>query len=62
MISPPETVIIEETTCEVEEKRGVNPWLIAGGLLFMIAFVLGWRSVRTKKSDGVGAGADETTP
>ena len=60
MISPPETVVMEETTYEIEEKRGINPWLIAGGMLFVIAFVLGWRSVRSNKRDAIGAGTDGT--
>ena len=58
MMSPPETVVIEEPSFEREEKRGVNPWLIVGGLLFVIAFVLGWRSVRLKKNDAVGSETD----
>lgn len=61
MTSPPETVVIEETSFEVEEKRGPNRWLVFGTLVFIIAFVLGWRSVRSKKSDATGAGTGDSS-
>ena len=60
MTTPPETVVIDESTFEVEEKRGPNRWLILGAIVFVIAFMLGWRSVRAKKNDAIGAGTDDS--
>ncbi len=34
---------------EIEERRGVSPWLVFGALLFVFMFILGWRS-GSKKS------------
>ncbi|MBC5799863.1 MAG: hypothetical protein GIX03_11245 [Candidatus Eremiobacteraeota bacterium] len=44
-----EVVIGEESTLVYEARSGVNPWLILGALLFVFAFVLGWRSAGGKQ-------------
>jgi hypothetical protein len=50
-MSTEETVFIEteETVVEAPAKRGVSPWLLLGGLLVVVAFVLGWRNYDAKK-------------
>ncbi|GAC1305165.1 MAG: hypothetical protein NVSMB19_16430 [Vulcanimicrobiaceae bacterium] len=36
---------------DLEKKRGLNPWVIFGIVLFAVAFVFGWRSVASTKND-----------
>ncbi len=35
---------------DLEKKRALNPWVIFGIALFVVAFVFGWRSVAAKGS------------
>ncbi len=43
-------VLADESSVAFEEKRGLSPWWILGAMLFVIAFMLGWRSAGKKRA------------
>jgi len=44
-------LVTDESSLDLDEKSGLNPWLIFGALLFVVAFILGWRKIKGKKKN-----------
>jgi len=49
MMEVDEVTVTSQSTMVYDERRGVSPWVVLGALLFVFAFVLGWRSADGEK-------------